>query len=192
MKFSLQTALVTHKFETYSDLLDTTLTLERAQKQQEEYRNRDNKKRSFQNGNGQTQNSNGQNKQFPAGNNNNNPNRNNNNNNNNRNNQNPNKRRWNPNQNGNQGNQRPRGGCPRCGNNHEERLCPMVTGACFHCGEKGHIKAHCPKMPPQQNIQRQNQGSGRGPPPRVQGRVFAMTQREAETSNEVVRGNNYT
>ena len=33
MKFSLQTVLATHKFETYSDLLDTALTLERAQKQ---------------------------------------------------------------------------------------------------------------------------------------------------------------
>ena len=47
MKFSLQTALSTHKFKTYNDLLDTALTLERAQKQQEEYRNRDNKKRPF-------------------------------------------------------------------------------------------------------------------------------------------------
>ena len=83
MKFSLQTALSTHKFETYNDLLDTTLTLERAQKQQEEYRNRDNKKRHFQNFNSQNQNGNGQNKQF------NNQNRNNRNNN-------QNKRRWKP------------------------------------------------------------------------------------------------
>ena len=68
----------------------------------------------------------------------------------------------------------------------------MVTRACFHCGNKGHIKAQCPKMTLQQNNQKQNQGSGRGPPLRVQGQVFVVTQNEAETSNEVVRGNNPT
>ena len=67
--------------------------------------------------------------------------------------QNPNKRKWNPPQ---DGNQKPKGGrCPRCGHNHEERMCPMVTGACFLCEAKGHLKSSCPKRgPPQQANQR--------------------------------------
>ena len=63
-------------------------------------------------------------------------------------------------------------------------MCPMMTGACYNCGEKGHFTATCPRK-----MGRQNQGQGNGQPPRVQGRIFAMTQHEAETSNNVVKGN---
>ena len=47
MKFSLQKDLSPFEFETYGELLDKGLKIERAQKQLEEYRNRDNKKRTF-------------------------------------------------------------------------------------------------------------------------------------------------
>ena len=195
MKFSLQKDLAPFKFETYGELLDMGLSIERAQKQLEEYRNKDNKKRTFQNFNSQPQNrqnnfqgnnSQPQNRQNNfQGNNNHHNNRNNHNgnnhhpNNNNNNNFN-NKRRWNGQNNG----QRTRNPCPLCGNQHDVKMCPRVTGACYNCGEKGHFTARCPKK-----TGRPNQGQGGGQPPRVQGRIYAMTQGEAETSNSVVRGN---
>ena len=53
MKLTLQKDLSPFEFETYGDLLDKAMKIERAHKQLEEYRSRDNKKRSFQNNNGQ-------------------------------------------------------------------------------------------------------------------------------------------
>ena len=36
------------------------------------------------------------------------------------------------------------GKCPKCGRQHELEECPMITGACFHCKERGHKAANCP------------------------------------------------
>ena len=32
---------------------------------------------------------------------------------------------------------------PKCGRQHDLAECPMITGACFHCKEKGHMAANC-------------------------------------------------
>ena len=61
----------------------------------------------------------------------------------------------------------------------------MTIGACFNCCEKGHFTATCLRK-----MTRQDQEQGNGQPPRVQGRIFAMTENEAETSTNVVKGNN--
>ena len=48
MRFTLQKDLATCEFATYGDLLDKALKIERAQKQLEEYRNKETKRKSFQ------------------------------------------------------------------------------------------------------------------------------------------------
>ena len=38
--------------------------------------------------------------------------------------------------------------CSRCGRNHLDKDCRWNTGACFSCGEMGHRVAECPKRDP--------------------------------------------
>ena len=49
-----------------------------------------------------------------------------------------------------------RGGCRRCGRDHQGQACRFLNAKCFHCGITGHIAAVCQKKaqgkPPSQNV----------------------------------------
>ena len=67
--------------------------------------------------------------------------------------------------------------CPTCGRFHEGE-CWRNAGRCFRCGEVGHRIADCPKKnaeAPQKKI-------------KYKGRVYALTQEEAEETPEVAAG----
>ena len=79
--------------------------------------------------------------------------------------------------------------CKRCGRNHDVKDYPWATGACFHCGEKGHMVANCPRKAPQKQLEGQRKrGEGQSQPPRTQGRVYNMTKEEAGNASYVIRG----
>ena len=44
-----------------------------------------------------------------------------------------------------------KGGCERCGRNHDVKNFPMVTGAYFRCKEIGHQITNCPQKAPQKH-----------------------------------------
>uniref|UniRef100_A0A2N9I1S3 RNA-directed DNA polymerase n=1 Tax=Fagus sylvatica TaxID=28930 RepID=A0A2N9I1S3_FAGSY len=77
--------------------------------------------------------------------------------------------------------------CSRCGKSHAEKDCRWLSGACFACGQQGHKIADCPKKKEPQAAPtfaaRQNNGN-QGP--RNQGRVYALTQQDANASNAVI------
>jgi hypothetical protein len=79
--------------------------------------------------------------------------------------------------------------CSRCGRSHAEKDCRWLSGACFACGQQGHKIADCPKKKEPQAAPtfaaRQNNGN-QGP--RNQGRVYALTQQDANASNAVITG----
>ncbi|KAJ8763668.1 hypothetical protein K2173_003140 [Erythroxylum novogranatense] len=100
--------------------------------------------------------------------------------------------------------------CEHCGNLHRGE-CRRFSGACFNCGQKGHIAKFCPKSDRREGSQmqasRRTEAVGQKavievgssgvpkrayPPDRSRGqapaRVFAMTREEAETAPEVVTG----
>ena len=83
--------------------------------------------------------------------------------------------------------------CATCGRDHETKNCPQTIGACFKCGQKGHLIANCPKgvLVPYNN-QGQNSRQLPAPPQRTQGRVFALTNEEASNSHDVVKGSGKT
>ena len=67
--------------------------------------------------------------------------------------------------------------CPTCGRFHEGE-CWRATGRCFRCGDAGHRIAECPKRKleaPQKKT-------------KYEGRVYALTQGDAEEAQEVVSG----
>ncbi|KAJ8770542.1 hypothetical protein K2173_018033 [Erythroxylum novogranatense] len=100
--------------------------------------------------------------------------------------------------------------CEHCGRAHRGE-CFRLTGACFNCGEKGHIVRECPQPPRHERGQMQAPrrtetmgqrtvtevgssdaakrvnlpGRPRGQAP---ARVFAMTREDAETAPDVVTG----
>ena len=79
--------------------------------------------------------------------------------------------------------------CADCGKDHETKECRRNNGACFNCGEKGHLSFNCPKgarIPYNKNGQNQRQLPA--PPQRTQGRVFALTNEEASNAHDVVKG----
>ncbi|XP_059292592.1 cold shock protein 1-like isoform X2 [Lycium ferocissimum] len=102
--------------------------------------------------------------------------------------------------------------CSNCGRNHSGR-CFGVDGACFTCGEKGHIAKYCPKgnsgasrattqpqgtttatqgqIQPARTAPQGARGQGRQGAQVAQGgggppRFFAMTRQDVEASNAVV------
>ncbi|XP_056175906.1 uncharacterized protein LOC115667572 [Syzygium oleosum] len=91
----------------------------------------------------------------------------------------------------------PNGNCRQCGRQHGNAPCPMLK-RCFGCGQPGHVVKDCPQgrpqlsAPPARQLQRPTQGGV--PPPRnlqrppTQGKVYAITQEEAEASKTVISG----
>ncbi|XP_030470573.2 uncharacterized protein LOC115688788 [Syzygium oleosum] len=84
--------------------------------------------------------------------------------------------------------------CSVCGRQHGDAPCPIRTGACFGCGQQGHMVGDCPQR--RQNIpsqQRQVTAStgvqpraNNGDRPLAQGRIYALTQEDDENSNAVI------
>ncbi|XP_034674216.1 uncharacterized protein LOC117905396 [Vitis riparia] len=78
--------------------------------------------------------------------------------------------------------------CPTCGKKHGGRPCYRETGACFGCGKQGHLIRDCPEnrkfiigKPKEENKEDKQK-------PKAQGRVFAMTHRDAQATSDVVTG----
>ena len=78
--------------------------------------------------------------------------------------------------------------CPTCGKKHERMLCYREIGACFGCGKQRHMVRDCPEnknfitgKPKEENKEDKQK-------PRAQGRVFAMTHRDAQAISDVVTG----
>ncbi|KAL6334181.1 hypothetical protein AAG906_006764 [Vitis piasezkii] len=75
------------------------------------------------------------------------------------------------------------GACPTCGKKHGGRPCYRETGACFGCGKQGHLIRDCPEnrkfiigKPKEENKEDKQK-------PKAQGRVFAMTHRDARATS---------
>ncbi|RVW67712.1 Retrovirus-related Pol polyprotein from transposon 17.6 [Vitis vinifera] len=80
------------------------------------------------------------------------------------------------------------GACPTCGKKHGGRPCYRETEACFGCGKQGHLIRDCPEnrkfitgKPKEENKEDKQK-------PKAQGRVFAMTHRDAQATSDVVTG----
>ncbi|RVW61807.1 Transposon Tf2-8 polyprotein [Vitis vinifera] len=72
------------------------------------------------------------------------------------------------------------------GNQAQRRPCYRETGACFGCGKQGHLIRDCPEnrkfitgKPKEENKEDKQK-------PKAQGRVFAMTHRDAQATSDVV------
>uniref|UniRef100_A0A2N9IJJ1 CCHC-type domain-containing protein n=1 Tax=Fagus sylvatica TaxID=28930 RepID=A0A2N9IJJ1_FAGSY len=77
--------------------------------------------------------------------------------------------------------------CFRCGRFHAEKDFYWNIGTCFSCGKKGHRIAECPqRKEPHTTPTGQNKGANQRP--RNQGRVYALTQQDANTSNAMITG----
>ncbi|XP_038975746.1 uncharacterized protein LOC120106766 [Phoenix dactylifera] len=100
--------------------------------------------------------------------------------------------------------------CEACGGAYKTELCRQLSGACFRCGQQGHKIAKYPRnqqvsqsdQRPQATRTQQVQGSPApvqiaqpsspkqqiGGRPHIQGRIYALTQQDAQASNTVVSG----
>ncbi|XP_028094593.1 uncharacterized protein LOC114294660 [Camellia sinensis] len=90
--------------------------------------------------------------------------------------------------------------CTRCNGFHRDSECRWNTGACFSCGQQGHRIADCPNRKGHEIEQKAwtNKGASTdkgssgsqkkngGHKPKTQGRVYALTQQDVQTSNTVV------
>ena len=65
-------------------------------------------------------------------------------------------------------NQIPVAACKTCNRNHAGKPCHVETGACFNCGQQGHVAKYCPRKAIEANP---------APAPTTNGRVFTMTTR---------------
>ncbi|KAK1414363.1 hypothetical protein QVD17_16561 [Tagetes erecta] len=72
--------------------------------------------------------------------------------------------------------------CNTCGKRHSG-ICRRVSGACFKCGQTGHLMKNCPKPDTKTTT------GGNVAPPNIGGRVFALTATEAATASGMVSGN---
>ena len=75
--------------------------------------------------------------------------------------------------------------CSICGKKHWGQSCYKESGASFGCGKHGHMIRDCPKnkkfmigKPKEENKEDKQK-------PRVQGRMFAMTHQDAQTTFDV-------
>ena len=75
--------------------------------------------------------------------------------------------------------------CSICGKKHWGKSCYKESGAYFGCGKHGHMIRDCPKnkkfmigKPKEENKEDKQK-------PRVQGRMFAMTHQDAQTTFDV-------
>ncbi|XP_052176687.1 uncharacterized protein LOC127790991 [Diospyros lotus] len=77
--------------------------------------------------------------------------------------------------------------CGKCQKRHTG-LCLMGTGACYNCGEMGHVAKFCPKghlKKQQQQPYQQKPGN----PPKGQARVYALSRQEEDQDRNVFAGN---
>ncbi|GKV43664.1 hypothetical protein SLEP1_g50928 [Rubroshorea leprosula] len=74
--------------------------------------------------------------------------------------------------------------CKRCGKNHGGKECYWQIGACFKCGKTDHLIKDCSvlKGASQQPKDQDNKK------PRVQGRVFSITEQQAQNTPTVIKG----
>ena len=76
-----------------------------------------------------------------------------------------------------------RGNCSHCGKPHFGE-CRAANNTCFCCGKPGHFIKNCPN-----NSNKGNSTAGSGQKrPMVQGRVFALTEQDAQAASYVVLG----
>ncbi|XP_073066032.1 uncharacterized protein [Primulina eburnea] len=76
--------------------------------------------------------------------------------------------------------------CPICNNRHSGE-CRRKTGACFNCGKLGHRIADCPE--PKKGAWSNTDTTPSKPKEnKPNARVFAMTQKEADDSNDILAG----
>ena len=73
--------------------------------------------------------------------------------------------------------------CQKCGKKHKG-VCYRESGACFKCGQMGHRIKDCPSMK-SELMAKPTEVKQR---PKVQGRVFAITEQDAKASKSVVTG----
>ena len=78
--------------------------------------------------------------------------------------------------------------CPTCGKKHGGRPCYRETGACFGCGKQGHMVRDCLESRKFVFRQPKEENKDDRQKPRAQGRVFAMTHRDARATSDVVTG----
>ncbi|XP_056159959.1 uncharacterized protein LOC130135277 [Syzygium oleosum] len=84
--------------------------------------------------------------------------------------------------------------CSICERQHGDTPCLMRKGACFGCGQQGHMVRDCPQrrqgMPSQQRQATASTGAqlhaNNGDRPPAQGRIYALTQEDAENSDAVI------
>ena len=90
----------------------------------------------------------------------------------------------------------PGNACSVCGRQHGDAPCPIRTGACFGCGQQGHMVRNYSQS--RQNAplqQRQTTAptgvqphANNGDRPSAQGRIYALTQEDVENSDAVITG----
>ncbi|KAK4563696.1 hypothetical protein RGQ29_006014 [Quercus rubra] len=73
--------------------------------------------------------------------------------------------------------------CQKCGKKHKG-VCYRESGACFKCGQMGHRIKDCPSMK-SELVAKPTEVKRR---PKVQGRVFAITEQDTKASKSVVTG----
>ncbi|RVW40482.1 Transposon Ty3-G Gag-Pol polyprotein [Vitis vinifera] len=78
------------------------------------------------------------------------------------------------------------GACPTCGKKHGGRPCYRETGACFGCGKQGHLIRDCPENRKFITGKLKEENKEDKQKPKAQGRVFAMTHRDAQATSDVV------
>ncbi|XP_076906629.1 uncharacterized protein LOC143562811 [Bidens hawaiensis] len=71
--------------------------------------------------------------------------------------------------------------CETCGKRHQG-ICRQGTGACFRCGETGHMIKNCPKQDTKKKI------GGNVAPPNTGGRVFTLSATDAKNAPGTVSG----